>query len=245
MEHYTIIKLASAVIIFFVAYAGGYVALRQRTLPLPHEHPCGEAFASGIFLGVALFHMLPEAHHAFLASIGTPQYPYDNLLCAASFVVFFAMGLLSKEWQKKPRYIGLLLLSLLALHSLTEGAAFGISQDWQNLFVIFLAIMSHKGSASYALTRQLQRYEEKHVHGYLLFFSAMTPLGILLGNSLLQITNTHTSLLITAYFYAIGAGSFLYIGTAHGSVKHMMQHRHITMKAFAMLCLGLAIMAFF
>lgn len=245
MDHYTLIKLVSAVIIFFTAYGAGYVALRHRTHSLPHEHPCGEAFASGIFLGAAFFHMLPEAHHAFLTIFGSPHYPYDNVLCAASFIVLFAMELLLQRWQQQPRYIALLLLSLLAIHSLTAGAAFGISQGWQNLLVIFLAIMAHKGSASYALVRQLQRYKEKRTHGYLLFFSTMTPLGILLGNGLLQFTTAQSSLIITACFYAIAAGSFLYIGTVHGSIKHLMQHRHITMKAFAMLCLGLGVMALF
>lgn len=245
MDHYTAIKWVSGIIIFTTAYGAGYVALRHGTHSLPHEHPCGEAFASGIFLGAALFHMLPEAHHAFLTILGTPHYPYGNVLCAASFIGLFTIELVLQRWQQQPRYIASLLLSLLAIHSLTEGAAFGISQGWQNLFVIFLAIMAHKGSASYALVRQLQRYQEKRAHGYLLFFSTMTPLGILLGNSLLQLTTIQSSMLITACFYAIAAGSFLYIGIIHGSVKHMMQHRHITMKAFAMLCLGLVVMALF
>ncbi|MHA7840981.1 MAG: ZIP family metal transporter [Gammaproteobacteria bacterium] len=245
MDHYTIIKLVSGIIIFCIAYGAGYVALRHSHQTLVHEHPSGEAFASGIFLGAAFFHMLPEAHHAFLETLGPLHYSYGNILCAATFISLFAIELVLQRWQQQPPYIALLLLCLLAIHSLSEGAAFGISQAWQNLFVIFLAIMAHKGSASYALVRQLQRYQKKHTHKYLLFFSTMTPLGILLGNSLLQFTTYQSSLLITACFYAIAAGSFLYIGTVHGSIKHMMQHRRITIKAFAMLCLGLAVMAFF
>lgn len=247
MDHSTFIKLISAIIIFFTAYGAGYLALVYGNRGLTHQHPYGEAFASGIFLGAALFHMLPEAHQAFSASPSLPDYPYGNILCVASFILLFTMELMLKRWQKQSSFVPLLLLGILALHSFTEGSALGISQDWRNLSMIFLAIMAHKGTTSYALVKQLQRYKEKRTHSYLFIFSIMTPLGILLGNSLLQFTNTQSNMLITAYFYAIAAGSFFYISTSHGTIKYIIGngHRPTHFKAFIMLCLGLGLMAIF
>lgn len=242
-----LIKYSSAMLIFLIAYSGGYLALRGKVSKTNAGASYGEAFTSGIFLGAALFHMLPESHHAFHTVLGTLHYAYGNILCAASFILLLVMDLLLQQRkQQNYSFIPLLLLSILSLHAFTEGAAFGISEEWQNIIVILFAIIAHKGSASFALVKQLLRYKEKNTtHFYLLFFALMTPLGIVLGEQLLQFTSNQVTTLITAILYAIAAGSFLYVGTLHGSLPYIMRHYSISLKTLAMLCIGLGVMAFF
>src|SRR5579872_2853052 len=47
----------------------------------------GDAFASGIFLGAALFHMLPDAIYSFKQVMGDLTYPLPELFCAAGFLI--------------------------------------------------------------------------------------------------------------------------------------------------------------
>ena len=64
----------------------------------PEHRPsleAADAFASGIFLGAALFHMLPDAIHEF-SSLNDTSYPLAELFCALGFLILLFLERLSK-----------------------------------------------------------------------------------------------------------------------------------------------------
>src|SRR5688572_14880022 len=80
-------KIIAAFIIFIPSVAIAYWVLKKRAQPL-HNHflEMGDALASGIFLGVALFHMLPDAITEFASVAPTLNFPLAEALCAAGFL---------------------------------------------------------------------------------------------------------------------------------------------------------------
>lgn len=213
-----------------------------------HSHKLGlaEAFAGGIFLGVALFHMLPDANHGFHQILGVDSYPYANLLCAVGFMLL--LGLENTILRFKAHHadpIPYLLAGVLSVHALIEGAALGINETLADTILIFTAIIVHKGSESLALAAHLARNSKlpKQALWIFLVFSAMTPAGILFGEALINASNSTQNALLGPIFNALAAGTFLYIATLH-KIHHQHLHENIgKLKEFVAMLLGLAAMA--
>lgn len=209
-------KLLSAGLIFAAAFFVGLFALR-----FIKQHSCRihiyEAIASGIFLGAALFHMLPDSQHSF-DLLGVNQYPYTFWLATITFIALFAIERISLYFsQHDSRHImtSYLVTIVLSIHSLIAGAALGISTTTGAVTVIFIAIMAHKSCASFALIMKLRQVQlpSKRIIILLLLFSLMTPLGIITASSVSQALSHDVGQLSEAILNAITAGTFLYIGT--------------------------------
>lgn len=207
------------------------------------EHQSGittlEAIASGIFLGAALFHMVPDAQNGF-NQLGLTSFPYTMLLSVCSFILLLLLERISRA-----HFTGLLLTIVLSLHAFIAGAALGISKTIGAALVIFLAIIAHKSCESFALVMALRRTTKSNqqVLLLLLLFSFMTPLGILLASSTSAYLNDTSSQLAEAILNGITAGTFFYIGTLDTLGRQLQPQRLVNrVREFVALVLGMSLM---
>lgn len=243
----TLFKVLAAAIILVVTLICCIAPIRNWW-KYAHSHSIAlaEAFGGGIFLGVALFHMLPDATRDFHHILGQTHYPYANLLCAGGFMLLLGLeNIILRFHQHHHNPIPYLLTAVLSVHALIEGGALGISGTLADTLLVFVAIMVHKGSESLALAAQLARKSilPKHAIMIFLFFSTMTPLGVLAANFLTDSTQELHYPLLAPIFNAVAAGTFLYIATLH-KIHHQHIHEDLgNLKEFLAMTLGLASMA--
>lgn len=205
----------------------------------------GEAIASGIFLGAAFFHMLPDAIKLFDQLYGF-SYPIPEVICVFGFLLLLFLERLShaNACIHTTPSIPYILAIILIFHAIIEGAALGIGATLSETVMLFIAILAHKGSESFALCITLLRHQLpfKRVVFIVIFAALMTPLGISLGALINLFTFARSGQLTAAIFNAFAAGTFLYISTLH----HIHFHKHAKdsqgMIELACLVLGAATM---
>lgn len=245
-------KLSFAVFIWMITLIGGYFAfyLQKHKEHIHHSVvQLAEAFAGGIFLGVALFHMLPDADIALHKFNPALDYPFANLICAGGFCLFLFLEqaihhINEHEDSSAPNVIPFLFIILISFHALSEGIALGVNQALADIVVIFLAIIAHKASEAFATGMQLMKgtLNSKMLLSLFLAFSLMSPLGVGLGIFMMQITGQHYSQFLIGFFNALAAGTFLYIATLH-RLHHQHQHKLGYLYEFYATLAGLLLMA--
>jgi zinc transporter ZupT len=96
---------------------------------------------------------------------------------------------------------------MLSIHSLLEGTAVGLAASFATTLIIFIAIIAHKGAASFALSINLNRTQLSLSNCVIAFsiFALMTPAGIFGGDWLLATTQHNT--LLTPIFSSLAAGT--------------------------------------
>lgn len=240
-------KIIAALLIFLVSVLTILYPLKQKRFMHREGIQLGEAFASGIFLGAAFFHMLPDSIESFTELYGRMSYPIPEFICIAGFLLLLFLERISllHSPMRSPLTIPYVLAIILIFHAFIEGAALGIGTNLPATVMFFIAIVAHKGSESFALVITMMRHELPFVRILFIaiFFSLMTPLGIALGITINEFAMDKLGKLYAASFNAFAAGTFLYISTLH----HIHFHQHIEdqqgMVEFASLVLGLSIMA--
>ncbi len=234
-------KTAAAALIFLISLATVIYPLRRKnTLSHAEKSGLGEALSSGIFLGAAFFHMLPDAIRSFAHANLTYTYPIPEAICIGGFLIMLFLERLSLV-RSSVNSIPYILALILIIHALTEGAALGVGNTFSEAFMLFIAIAVHKGSESFALCIALLRHQLPLMRVILiiLFFALMTPLGIILGTTL---TLGEHSELIAAGFNAFAAGTFLYISTLHHIHFHKHTHDARGLMELMYLILGVVVM---
>jgi len=241
-------KSIAALLIFLISVVAILYPLRKKHT---HTHTesleLGEALASGIFLGAAFFHLLPDAIALFNQIYPHTSYPIPELICVGGFLLMLFLERLSIIHATcHPRHtIPYVLAAILIIHALTEGAALGIGTTISSTTMLFIAIVAHKGSESFALCVTLMRYRLPmwELVTIIAIFSLMTPLGIGVGASINNLSPAANGELIEGIFKAFAAGTFLYISTLH----HIRFHQHTEetqgLLEFGFLTLGLVLMA--
>lgn len=232
-------KTAAAGLIFLISIATVIYPLRRKnTLSHVESTGLGEALASGIFLGAAFFHMLPDAIRIFSRAYPVGAYPIPEAICIGGFLLMLFLERLSLIGHAGTRSIPYILALILIIHALTEGAALGIGNTFSEALMLFIAIAAHKGSESFALCITLLRHQlpTNRVIFIIGFFALMTPIGIGLGTTL---TLGDHSELIAAGFNAFAAGTFLYISTLHHI--HFHKHTHDSRGLLELLCLAMGV----
>lgn len=241
-------KIFASISIFFISLVAG---LFQINIAKNQSHLlclC-DSFASGIFLSVALLHLLPEADKIFVYILGSGSYPAAQLICLASFILLLTIErglfLRGKHYQlsNNKTVTPSLLILFLSIHSLVEGAAIGTSTNFIEAIMLFFAVLAHKGSESFALATNLHRHNiaTKKIQQTIAIFSLATPLGIFIASLVIYtLHTTQQANLLNSTFNSIAAGTFLYLGTEH-FIKCKKSFE--TFNELIALTLGMALMA--
>lgn len=239
------IKLLLSLIIFAVIIAGGWYPFKKQLTHDAHDLAIGETLATGVFLGAALLHMLPEATHLF-DKMGY-EYPYAFLISGAIFLFFLWFEHVGSELyehqQRSHPVFALIALVMLSIHSVMVGAALGLSQNYSMMIMLFLAIITHKWAESFALAVQLNKSTLRMSQAVICFliFSFMTPLGIFIGAFLGL--GVKTASLLDPIMLSASAGTFLYLGTLHGLERCVLVARCCNLRDYSFVIVGFILMA--
>ncbi|WP_407637806.1 ZIP family metal transporter [Legionella adelaidensis] len=240
------LKIISALSIFAVILLAGWYPFKKRIRKDEHfDFPLGETLATGVFLGAALLHMLPEANDMF-AKLGY-DYPFAFIITGVVFLVFLWFEHLGQELYhhqaaNHPAF-AILAWLMLSFHSLVLASALGYSHEAPIIIMLFLAIITHKWAESFAIAVQLNKSSLSTFSSmtFFLVFALMTPLGIFLGWYLNQ--GVETDSLFDPILLSLSAGTFLYLGTLHGLERCVMVERCCDLRYFSFVIIGFLIMA--
>jgi len=214
-------KIIAAALVIVAGVIGGVVPLRVGLSNAGKKFlSMGNAFAGGIFIGAGIIHMLGDSAEKFRSLVGGDGYPYSLLICGLGF---FGLLFIENVWIKNREIQALsevrviypfILLLVLSIHSIIAGLSLGLEKELISFLVIFVAIIAHKSAAAFSLgisLKQLTLSTGKLV-AIILFFSFMTPLGIVLGTIFSQTASTLAATQAEAIFDGIAAGTFIYVG---------------------------------
>jgi solute carrier family 39 (zinc transporter), member 1/2/3 len=238
-------KASAAAIVFFISITAALYPLKRK-----HVHTrsldLGDALASGIFLGAAFLHLLPHAITIFQSLYPSISYPIPEAICVGGFLLLLLLERLSliHHFFHPSVNIPYVLALILVIHALTEGTALGVGTTFAESFMLFIAIIAHKGSASFALCIVLMRYQlpYRQIIALIIFFSLMTPLGIGIGSVISLFTGSRSGELMISLFNAFAAGTFIYISTLHHIHFHKRQEEGKGLMEFGALLTGVVMM---
>ena len=220
--HLITFKTVAATTIFLLTVIFGLLPSRIAKTRAHWLH-LGDAFAGGVFLSAALLHLLPDANNRFREILsGDDVYPFAYLICIMAFICLLVMerGISAYDKSREIKNKNLssfLLVLLLSVHSLAEGAAIGAGSNLIETSMIFFAVIAHKGSESFALAVNLHRHlvSAANIKKIILLFALVTPLGIFIASLVAYLLQTGSGNLLEAILDAVTAGTFLYLGTEH------------------------------
>jgi len=214
------------VAILLAAIAGGYLPLaRPERARSANSFHYGEAFASGVFLALALLMLLPSAFGVFQHVLPKQTFPVASVGAIVAFLTLLALEhalgtriadeSTGPEQQRTPAAIPVLMTGMIAAPSFCLGLAMGIS-DPSAAALIFIAVILHKSTAGFALALAMTRSRLTRSQSIALFacFAVSTPLGILAGG-LAREELSSGALIAKAAILSLGAGTFLYMATLH------------------------------
>lgn len=194
-----------------------------------------DTFAGGVLGGAGLLHLLPNGIDNFHVVFPRLGYPLGLLLAGVGFLLILLIeGVIATDRpapEGNPRSPAVqhepgghvdsrhqapspvILLMVLSVHSVILGLALGAQTALAGTVVVFLAVVAHKAAAGFALGVGYERagFVHRHAIPQLAFFSAMTPLGIVVGAGVGVALTGDASVLFEAIFDSLGAGTFVYI----------------------------------
>ncbi len=228
----TSIQLIAILVIFLVGGGGALLPMLMRTRVSPWAMSRGNAFAGGVLLAAGLIHLLGDAAADFREIHPDLDYPVAYAIASAAFLLVLALervlpgtGAAGGPCTGDPEadaFVGAasassstpyLLLATLSIHSLIAGVALGTDEVQSSFLVLLVAILAHKGSAGFALGTTFQRagVSVRRALPALFFFACTTSTGVVLGLFADLEFDAGRMQVVTAWFKAIAAGTFLYI----------------------------------
>ncbi len=227
-------RIIFAALVLVAGLAGGLPPLRRGPVRATRVLALGNAWAAGLFLGIGLIHMLPEADAEWRTLI--PGYPVAALLASAAFllVLFFEHVPLAPHEHgivegiehgrdelaqelgahaTRPGAWVYTLLVALSVHSLLSGLALGSQTTLLRALPIFVAIVAHKTTEGLALGVSLARNAVplRAAVGLVMLWGLATPVGILGGGVAADALSGHAGRIFAATSLALAAGTFIYV----------------------------------
>ncbi len=250
----TTFQWISLISILLVTFAGGYYPLfRQEKAKKANGFPLGEAFTAGVFLALSLTLMFPSAIHLLDKAFPEVDYPIASIIGIAAFLFLLGLEHITKhiKYTSKstgdeltPPSIPIIMTVMIAIPSFFLGTALGVSSTSAAVF-IFVAIMTHKSSAAFALSLKMVRSTLMRNQTLLIFslFAFSTPLGIIVGEDIHQYLSPHTMVIIKGTILSLAAGTFLYMSTLHELAKAPLIKNCGNKKGFLLMLCGFVITA--
>ncbi len=244
-------KVLSVVLIITAGILGGIIPLGKRITSGGNGLTFGNAFAGGIFLGAGFMHMLPDANSNFDLLKLNADFPFAEMIAGLGFIFILSLErvIAQKETadilKSKKNEFPLILFLVLAIHSIIAGMSLGLESTLISGLVIFIAIIAHKGSASFALGVNLvsSKANKSLIIKTIVFFSIMTPIGIIIGSVLDSIESSRISIWFEAIFDSLAAGTFIYIAILE-IIDDVFANGKFRYQKFAFLLFGFLLMAF-
>jgi len=193
------------------------------------------AFSGGVFLSLAFGHLIPECVHGFDSNL-PEELPY-LLVLVGYLVIFFVekVAFDAHEIMHEMEHAGsakdskaaangdasnvtagtggrsaVILLGALAVHSILEMMALGLSDSFGDCALLTLSIALHQPAESIALLVAFLKsgMPKGQILRFLSIFSCMGPIGVALGMAV----NEFAAPIVDAVMLAIVAGTFVYVG---------------------------------
>lgn len=171
------------------------------------------AFGSGVLLGIAFLHLLPEAFRisGFSTGVGV----------LAAFVTLFGMENVTmihtcqEVLEDCPiHFISLAAFAAITLHSMIDGLAIGVGfhQSATLGAVISYGVILHKFSDGVTLASLFvaANYSRMKSLGWALLLALATPIGAIASFRGLGSSATH----LVSFLMGVSAGTFLYVGAS-------------------------------
>ena len=152
----------SIAVILVATLSGGLPPLRAKT-PQADRYPLGEAFASGVFVALALVMMLPASFQLFRKALPDSTQPVASLIAIVSMLSLLGVSHFVRHLEAdlerdasapSSPLIPILMTVMIAVPSFFMGAALGVSATEQAVLIL-IAILLHKSSAAFALALKL------------------------------------------------------------------------------------------
>ena len=245
-------KFLVVILIIVVAFLGGYLAFKiKKNKNSTLYFSLGNTFAAGIFLGAGLIHMLPDASEGFVQTMDS-DFPYAPFIASLGFLLILFIekimineeDLSSKTTSQKTTSYPYILISILSIHSVIAGIAFGTENQIAQSIIIAIVILAHKGSAAFALAISMLKsgLKKQSIIKLIVMFSFMTPLGIMIGSFIINVLSGSAAEFSIAMFDALAAGTFIYVAIMD-IFQEEFKNRQNTYMKFIMSVLGLLLMA--
>jgi zinc transporter ZupT len=262
---------SAIVIIAIVTLIGGLLPIYRHASA--GFYRWSEAAVSGLFIGAGLFHLLPDASHSFEYLYPQVTFPLAYVLCGIGFAglvaLEFGINHLQQHTQRcqsrpqnhimtaslcphtsssEPRsadyFLGSMVIVALSVHSMIGGLAIGLNQRLSDAIIIFIIILLHKATDSFALVINLRHanFSKTAMVVIVGIFAWVTPIGMMTAHWLTAHLSARTLLEYEAVSNAIAASLFLYIGTLEGVGRQLLFARKPLPSALALMFSGLAVM---
>lgn len=222
------------------------------SLLLSHHYPrlrrLGDAMAHGVFIGVAIFHLVPAAlHNIHRSTISAYTIVFMIIVLSIFFLVVLTRFLEQFSTHHSKVTQAMILTLILSIHAFITGATLGIADTKTIASIVLIAILAHKVFETFALTVSLKRFLQRlgWIISTLIIFTCITPAGIFTGSYVHEHLSSASGMIATAYFNAIAAGTFLYIGSVHAQHKpdHVSFDTYHRYTQIIATFLGIAVMA--
>lgn len=243
-------KIISILLIIIAGLVGGLIPTRKAFAQQgSNKLILGNAFAGGVFLGAGFLHMLPDGIDNFTAMNTGIDYPLALLVAALGFMLilfidkFFSEDKAQKALATSGRFPAVLFI-VLAIHSIIAGMSLGLESNILSALVVLVAIVSHKGSAAFALGVNMVRdgLTKATIKKTIAFFSLMTPFGVVLGTLIGFSESDETSIVFEAVFDSIAAGTFIYIATLE-IISELFEEGRLKTSKLGLIFTGFTVMA--
>lgn len=244
MYSLTTLKFYATIPIALTAFCAAMIPLFKNKKSEILSFRNAEAFAIGVFLGVSLAHLLPDASSQF-HDLGF-HFPIAFVIAGVTFLALqsidiFAKQLYQQSAQAMPASLVVVTLVMLSIHSFFAGVSLGLSRNMTLFVAMLFGILSHKWAESFALAIQLKKYAFTVQVRYLLLagFILMTPLGLILFS--FSETALEKYSVMEPCVNAFSAGILLYLSVSREQCSFIFRLK-TSCKEFLFLILGFLLM---